>query len=217
MINLVKKEFCLSASLLSVLFPLFGFTFFLPGYPVLCGAFFVTLGIFQSFQNLSSTNDILFSVLLPVAKREVVKGKYLFCVLIELIGALPMGLGVLLRNTVLVNAACYRENALMNANGYALGLAFVIFGLFNTVFLGGFFKTGYRIGRPFVVYAVLCFLLIGLGETLPHFPGAEGLNAFGAGHLGLQLLLLLGGVLLFSLLTLGGYLKSCRNFEKVDL
>ena len=41
--DIMRKEMKLSASPLSYLFILFGLMFFLPGYPVLCGAFFVTL------------------------------------------------------------------------------------------------------------------------------------------------------------------------------
>ena len=48
--NMMRKEMRLSASVLSYLFILFGLMFLLPGYPILCGVFFVTLGIFQSFQ-----------------------------------------------------------------------------------------------------------------------------------------------------------------------
>ena len=76
--NILLKEVKLSASILSFLFILFGLMFFLPGYPVLCGVLFVTLGIFQSFQNAREANDTVFSALLPIAKRDVVKGKYLF-------------------------------------------------------------------------------------------------------------------------------------------
>ncbi|MDO4939349.1 MAG: hypothetical protein Q4E54_05235 [Lachnospiraceae bacterium] len=50
MSKLLRKEMRLSASVLTYLFILFGLMFMLPGYPVLCGAFFVTLGIYQSFE-----------------------------------------------------------------------------------------------------------------------------------------------------------------------
>ena len=69
MINLLRKEMKLSASVLSYLFIAFGLMFFLPGYPILCGVFFVTLGIFYSFQNSRETNDIIYSILLPIAKK----------------------------------------------------------------------------------------------------------------------------------------------------
>ncbi|MDO5444239.1 MAG: ABC-2 transporter permease [Eubacteriales bacterium] len=215
--NLMIKEMKLSASVLSYLFTLFGLMFFLPGYPILCGVFFVTLGIFQSFQNARETNDILFSALLPIAKRDVVKGKYLFVCFIELCGLLMMGIAVIIRMTVLSEAALYRNNALMNANCFSLGLAFLIFGLFNDVFVGGFFKTAYKFGSPFVTYIVLSFLTIGIGEMLHHFPGLESLNAFGTEHLILQISLLVSGIVIYILLTYISCRRSCRRFERIDL
>lgn len=215
--NVLLKEIKLSASVLSFLFIAFGFMFFLPGYPVLCGAFFITLGIFQSFQNSRETNDILFSALLPIAKRDVVKGKYLFVCFVEICGALVMALTAAIRMTVLCDAAAYRNNALMNANLFALGAAFLIFGLFNAVFVGGFFKTAYKFAKPFVTYIILAFLTVGIAESLHHFPGLEALNAFGTEHIGLQLILLLCGIAAFSLLTFVSYKKACRRFEKIDL
>lgn len=215
--NIMLKEIKLSASVLSFLFILFGFMFFLPGYPVLCGVFFVTLGIFQSFQNSRETNDILFSALLPVAKRDVVKGKYLFACFIELCSLVLMGISVVVRMTLLSDVSAYRNNALMNANGFALGLAFLIFGLFNAVFVGGFFKTAYKFAKPFVTYIILAFLTIGVGESLHHFPNLDVLNAFGTEHIGLQILLLLGGIIAYLILTFISYRQSCKRFEKIDL
>lgn len=215
--NILIKEFKLSTSPLSFLFILFGLMFFLPGYPILCGAFFVTLGIFQSFRNARETNDILFSALLPIAKRDVVKGKFLFVCFIEFCSLILMGIAVGIRMTLLSEASVYRSNALMNANLFALGLAFVIFGLFNTVFVGGFFKTAYKFGRPFITYIILSFVGLGIGEALHYFPGLEALNAFGAEYLLLQCLLLLSGIAVFLLLTFTAYRSSCKSFEAVDL
>ena len=217
MADLLRKELKLSASVLSYLFIAFGLMFLIPGYPVLCGVFFVTLGIFQSFQHAREANDILFSALLPVAKRDVVKGKYLFVCFIELWALVLMALAVIVRMTLLAGAAAYRDNALMNANGFALGMAFLLFGVFNAVFVGGFFKTAYRFSRPFVTDIVLSFLLIGIAETLHHIPGLEALNAFGTEHGALQLLLLGAGVAAFTLLTGTAYQRACRSFEQIDL
>ena len=215
--NILLKEVKLSASILSFLFILFGLMFFLPGYPVLCGVFFVTLGIFQSFQNAREANDTVFSALLPIAKRDVVKGKYLFTCSIELCGILLMAAATVVRMTALADAAVYRNNALMNANLFALGMAFVGFGLFNLIFVGGFFKTAYKFGRPFVGYTITAFLLIGIAESLHHFPGLAFLNAFGTEHFAVQLLLLVIGIVIYLSSTLLSYKKACANFEKIDL
>ena len=123
--EIMIKELRLSASALSYLFIAFGLMFFVPGYPILCGVFFVTLGIFQSFQSAREANDILFSALLPFAKRDVVKGKYLFVCFIELCSLLVMGIAVIIRMTLLAGSAVYRSNALMNANPFALGIVYM--------------------------------------------------------------------------------------------
>ena len=122
--NLLVKEMRLSASVLSYLFVAFGLMFFLPGYPILCGAFLSCLGIFHSFQNAREANDLVFSALLPVAKRDVAKAKVLFSCVIELATLLVMTVVTLIRMTLLADSPVYRANALMNANPFALGVAF---------------------------------------------------------------------------------------------
>ena len=214
---LLKKEMRLSASILSYLFILFAFMTLLPGYPILCGAFFITLGLFQSFQSAREANDIVYTALLPVAKHDVVKGKFLFCVFIELTGFVLMAALTLVRMTLLSNAMVYRQNALMNANPFFLAVVLLIFGLFNWIFVGGFFKTAYKFARPFVTYIIVCFLVIGVAEALHHVPGLEALNAFGFEQLALQLAALLGGVLAYGLITFFSYKTACTRFEKIDL
>ena len=215
--NILLKECKLSASPLSFLFILFGLMFFLPGYPVLCGVFFVTLGIFQSYQNAREANDMVFSALLPISKRDIVKGKYLFTCVIELCAVLLMAVAVVVRMTVLADAPVYRSNALMNANLFALGMAFVGFGLFNLIFVGGFFKTAYKFAGPFVGYIIAVFLMICIAETLHHVPGLAFLNAFGTEHFAVQVLLLGIGAAFYLAVTVLSCKKACKRFEKNDL
>ena len=151
----------------------------IPGYPILCGVFFITLGIYQSFQSTREANDILYSALLPVAKNDVVKGKYQFVMTVELCGFALITVLTLLRMTVLKDSSIYRQNALMNANLFYLGAALFVFGLFNAIFVGGFFRTAYKLGKPFVIYIIAAFLMIGVFEALHHFPGLAAVNAFG--------------------------------------
>lgn len=215
--NILRKEMTLSASILSYLFIAFGLMFLIPGYPILCGAFFTTLGIFQSFQNAREANDIVFSALLPVAKKDVVKSKFLFSCLIELCSLFLMACATALRMTVLKDAPAYRSNVMMNANFFALAMALLIFGLFNLIFVGGFFKTAYKIGKPFVTHIIVTFLMIGIGETLHHIPGLAPVNAFGAAHFGLQFGLLILGIAAYAVITALAYRRACRSFERIDL
>ena len=214
---LLKKEIRLSTLLLTWLFIGFAFMTLLPGYPILCGVFFITLGIYQSFQSAREANDVVYSVLLPVAKRDVVRAKYRLVALIELLSFALMAMLTLLRMTLLRDAAIYRQNALMNANPFYLGMVLLLFGLFNVIFVGGFWKTAYKIGKPFVIFIITAFLTIGLAETLHHIPGLEAVNAFGFDHIALQLALLLCGALLYAGMTHLSCRKACADFEKLDL
>ena len=213
---LLRKEMRLTALKLTYIFIVFALLTVCPGYPILLAVFFITLGIFQTFQSAREANDIVYSALLPVPKTDVVKGKFIFTVFIEMCGFVVMLVLTLVRMTAWKDATPYVKNALMNANFVFLAFALLIFGLFNMIFLGGFFKTAYQLGKYFVIYIIAILFVIGIAESLHHIPGLEAVNA-GFDAAGLQVTALVIGVVLFTGLTLISYKKSCSNFEKIDL
>ena len=213
---LLRKEMRLTAHILSYVFIVFAVMTLLPGYPILCGVFFITLGIFQSFQSAREANDIVYSALLPIAKHDVVKGKFQFSIMIEMCGFAIMAILTLVRMTVFADAEVYTQNALMNANLFFLGMALVIFGLFNMIFIGGFFKTAYKLSS-FVTYIIAAFVTIGIAEAMHHIPGLGSVNAFGFDDIALQICLLIAGIVIFGVMTFLSYRKSCSNFEIIDL
>ena len=87
--KLLKKELRLTAAPITYFFLAFALMTLIPGYPILVGGFFITLGIFYTFQMARESNDILYTALLPCKKQDVVRAKYTFCVLIELLGWPP--------------------------------------------------------------------------------------------------------------------------------
>ena len=88
--DLLIKELKLATQPITYCFLAFSLMTLLPGYPILLGAFFVCLGIFQSFQSGRENNDILYTVLLPVRKSDAVKAKFLSVCFIELAAFLAM-------------------------------------------------------------------------------------------------------------------------------
>ncbi len=174
--KLLNKEISLAASPLSWLFISFALMTFIPGYPILVGAFFACFGVFQSFQSGRENNDILYTVLLPVKKTDAVKAKYRFTVMIQMIFFIISALLTLLRMIFLNKAGPYVENPMMNANQAYLAYLLLVFALFNTLFLCGFFKTAYKFGRPFVSFIVVSFIFILAAEVLHHIPECQFLN-----------------------------------------
>ncbi len=217
MMKLLKKEMKLTASPLSYIFIAFALIAFTPGYPILVGSFFCCLGIFQSFQAAREANDITYTALLPVAKSDVVRAKYVFCICIELIYFVITTVVTLIRMTALADAPIYQSNALMPANLVYLGFVLLIFGCFNDVFVCGFFKTAFKFGKPFVTFIVVAFIIVGIGETLVHIPFLTALATLGFEHFGTQLAFLAFGCVAYALLTALSMKKAIGNFEKIDL
>ena len=158
--KLLNKELRLSAAKISYFFVAFALLVFVPGYPILLGTFFTAMGIFYSFQTMRENHDIGYSLLLPVSKADIVKSKFAFTVFLEGCSFLIMVIVTVIRMTALKDSAVYRANALMGANLVFLGYALLLFGLFNLIFVRGFFRTGYYYGKPFIAFCVVCMLMI---------------------------------------------------------
>lgn len=217
MINLIKKEFKLSAHILSYVFIAFGLMTFIPGYPILVGVFFSCLGIFQSFQSYRESNDIAYTILLPVSKKDIVRAKFIFVLTIQFLTFLIMFIITIIRMTILVDVEVYVLNPLLTANLVFLGYVLVIYGLFNFLFVRGFFKTAYKFGKPFVSFTVVAFLVISLAESLRYIPGLEALNSLGFNNISIQLTGLMVGFIINLLLNYISYKYSVKSFERIDL
>lgn len=216
MIKLLIKEIRLTAQPLSFIFVLFSLMAFIPGYPILCGAFFLCLGIFFTFQNAREQNDILYSALLPLRKSEAVISKYIFTIILQFAYLLFSAVFTTVRMTVLARANIYTQNAMMNANIAYLGFIFICFALFNLLFVYGFFKTAYKLGKPFIIFSVAVFIFIGFAETLHHIKGLEFLNT-PTEKSGVQASILAFGGIVYAAFTAFAIRHSKKSFEKIDL
>ena len=215
--QLLIKEFRLTASPLTFLFILFAAMVLIPGYPILVNAFFICLGIFYTFQFAREYNDVLYTALLPVQKSDVVRARCAFVITIQMIAFALCTILTIVRMTFMADSKTYLVNPLMNANLVYLGAYLIIMALFQLIFVIGFFKTSYYFGKPFVVFIVAAFLVIGVMETLHHIPGLEILNTCGWTDMGVQTAALLIGVVVYVLSTWIAMRKSIKYFEEIDL
>jgi len=215
--SLIYKEFKLATPLLTFLFLGFSLMTFIPGYPILCGVFFICFGIFQSYQYSREAGDISYSVLLPVKKTDIVKAKYGATILLQILAFILLMIFTLIRMTFMSDVEIYKNNALMGANFVFLGFALLIFALFNWIFLGGFFKTAYGIGKPFVIFIILNFLIIIVAEALHHVPRFEWMNELDYINCGMQIIFLMCSIATYIVVTVVSCRVSQKRFEKIDL
>ena len=214
--KLFYKEMKLSANPLTYWFIAFSAMTMIPRYPILVGSFFICLGIFHTYQQIREYDDVTYTVMLPVKKRDIVTAKYLFVLFIELTAFILCTLLTIIRMKILGTAVPYATNQLMNANMAYLGYTMIIFAVFNSIFLAGFFKTTYKIGKPFFIFCVVSFIIIIMGEILHHIPELESLN--NPSNLSIpQVVIFAIGVVVFMLCTWLSYQKAVKDFEGIDL
>lgn len=213
--NLLVKEIRLSSHILTYLFLAFTAMTFIPGYPILVSAFFICFGIFQTFQNGRETNDVLYTVLLPVEKRDAVKARFAFVCFIQLAAFALFSIFTALRMTLLGGAAPYTENPMMNSNPVFLAFILIVFAEFNALFVGPFYKTAYKFGRPFIAFITVSMITVGVAEALHHIPGLGFLNT--AEKLPVQFAALFAAAALYAALTAYSCVKAQRRFDSLDL
>lgn len=215
--NLLNKELKLATLPLTWIFLLFSVMTFLPGYPILMGPFFVCLGIFQSFQMAREANDTLYTVLLPVRKTDTVRAKYTVVCFFEVISLVLIAIFTVIRMTLLADSPVYKTNALMNATPYFLAFVLILYLLFNVIFVGGFFKTAYKIGKPYITFLIVALVVIGIGEVLIHVPGLTFLHNPAGEKLSIQFEILAAAAVLYAIFTKMSEKSSEQRFEQIDL
>ena len=202
--KLFYKEMKLSANPLTYWFIAFSAMTMIPSYPILVGSFFICLGIFHTYQQIREYDDVTYTVMLPVV------------LFIELTAFILCTLLTIIRMKILGTAVPYATNQLMNANMAYLGYTMIVFAVFNSIFLAGFFKTTYKIGKPFFIFCVVSFIIIIMGEILHHIPDLESLN--NPSNLSMpQVVIFAIGIVVFMLCTWLSYQKAVKDFEGIDL
>jgi len=214
---LVVKELKIATPIITYIFLAFALMTFIPNYPILVGSFFICLGIFKGYELGREGNDILYSVLLPVRKRDVVSAKFKAACIIEVIAFVIIAIFSAIRMLFLSGIGPYAFNNLMNPNLYFLGCVLLIFTVFNVFFIGSFFKTAYKVGIPFVIFCIITAIVISAAEILHHIPGLNILNGFTPDALLIQGIFLICATIVFIGLTLISCHIAKSRFEKIDI
>lgn len=212
--NLLYKELRLALHPTTPIFLLLSAMLLIPNYPYYVIFFYTTLGLFFITINGRENHDLLYSMLLPIPKREIVRTRILLAVLIELAQVLLAIPFALLR---------YRINPEQNAAGSEANLAFfgvalLLLGLFNLVFFPRYYRDTNRVGIPFLQGVVVFAAGMGLAETASFLPvGRDWFNTFDPAFLPEKLGILAAGAAAFALLTWLAACSSVRAFETLDL
>lgn len=215
--NLLYQEWKLVALPVVYVFMSFCLMLLIPGYPYTINFFYTCLALFMSIQTARENRDVLYMVMLPIAKKDIVKARYLFVLTVELSQILLCVPVAIIRGTLLT----YENLAGIEPNIAFFALSFLLFAAFNAVFLGGYFRDVQKVGVAFIKAAAAAFLVILMGEASVHVSRAVQGSCFWdsmrASDQLRQLPLLAASLLVFAGVTALRYRADVRNFIAQDL
>lgn len=213
--SLLYKELKLAKHPTMFIFPLFALMLLIPSYPYYLAFMYTLLAVFYVFMWGRENNDVLFTALLPVRKRDAVKARCIIVIIMELA-------------QILVCVPFALLGAYINPNGNAAGMdasvalfafVFIMYGIFNIVFLCGFYKTAYKVGVPFLLGGGAAILFVVLMEiALIVFPSFKMFADTSDAYMQLrQIPFLIFAMAVCAALTFAAYIISAKRFERVDL
>ena len=215
MLKLLQKELRLCMHPTAPIFLLLSAMLLIPNYPYYVAFFYTGLAVFFTCLTGREQHDVAYTLSLPVRKRDAVRARFLFTVLLQL-AQLLLAVPFL----VLRGALGLPENAVgMEANLALLGLALVQYGVFNVVFFGVYYKNVDRVGAAFVWSCAAVFLYMLVAEACAHVVPfvREVLDTPDPLYLAPKLAVLGGGAAAYALLTGLSLRRAIRAFERQDL
>ena len=227
---LIYKELKLAMHPICYLFiALFPFMILIPSYPIAIGFIYVLTCypvLFLGANKGQQSNDLLYSTLLPIRKKDIVKARIMTVLLmhvafIAITSALyPVALMI---NSSITESALAEDpmanpitNAGLNLNSYVLVLAIVIVGFAIADLI--FFPIYYKNGKSIVMSTLLMILgfVVYLGVFtigLPYIPGCEWINNL---PLYVQFIALAVSLIIYAALHFVVYKVSSKRLERVD-
>ncbi|SDT37808.1 ABC-2 family transporter protein [Paenibacillaceae bacterium GAS479] len=217
MYNLLIKELKLGVSPFFFFMPLLtGALMLIPGWLYfLVILYFCFITIPNMFGGYKTQNDLIFSSMMPVTKKDIVKARVAVIVLLELLHiVIAMIYGVIsLRLYPNMNYIFFGPSL-----GF-WGLCFIMLAIFNLIFITMYYKTAYKYGAATFVAIAASMLFALLAEWL----GIKNSFVFelfkgtGADKLAIQLSILISGIVIFAIFTIIAYHIAIKRFQKVEV
>ncbi|MGG1638373.1 ABC-2 transporter permease [Paenibacillus sp. FSL K6-3182] len=217
MYNLLMKELKLGVSPFFYIMPfLTGALMLIPSWLYfLVILYFCFLTIPNMFAGYKSQNDLIFTNMLPVTKKDIVKAKVYVIVILELMHIIVAMIYGLITIRLYPNLTYF----FFKPSFGFWGLCFVMIAIFNIILISMYYKTAYKYGAATIVSITAAILFAGGAEWL----GIQ--NSFvydlfkgnGTDQLGIHLSILFSGIVIFAIFTIIAYHIAIKRFQKVEI
>lgn len=212
---LLRKEFRLAVHPTSLLFLGLSAMLMIPNYPYLVVFFYTALGIFFTCLTGRENQDVMYTMLLPVSKRDVIRARILLAVLLEAAQTLCCIPFVALRRWLMPAP----NLAGMDANVALLGFGLAVIGVFNRSFFRVYCRNVKYVGRAFVAGSTAVFLCICAVEISAHtVPWVRDvLDTPDPQHMPDKVCVLVLGAALWMIMTALTWHRGAKDFAMQDL
>lgn len=213
--NLLLKEFKLSMHPTALIFLSLSAMLIIPNYPYYVTFFYTGLAVFFTCLSGRENKDILYTILLPVSKKDIVKSRFLFVIIIQLAQLLLAVPFALLRQSFDIPGNLVG----MDANIAFFGLSFIMLGIFNLVYFHVYYNDVNKVGKAFAISSIVITLYIIVIEACTHaVPFMRNyLDTKDPEYLACKLIVLAAGILVYIFMTAVSCKKSIKSFESIDL
>lgn len=213
--NLLLKEFKLAMHPTALIFLSFSVMLIIPNYPYYVTFFYTGLAIFFTCLGGRENHDIFYTMLLPVRKKDIVRSRFTYVIIMELLQIILAIPFAVLRQSFNIPG----NQVGMDANISFFALSFIMLGIFNFIFLKIYYKDVKKVGFAFAVSSAVMFLYIIIAEASVHVVPfvRDCLDTKDTKYLFYKMILLLAGILIYIILNILAYKKSVKEFEMLDL
>lgn len=215
-IRLFRKELKLNIYPALYLFLLLNIFLVVPSYPYTVVLVFSFIPIQIYMQSCLANNELGFTAMLPISRRDMVMSKHLavyYLQILHLVVSIPFAF----ISACLVNVDGNIVGT--NANSALYGIVMLALACMNLFMMSGFFRTGCKIGIPYVgglvilgVVFLVCELLIAMVPALK-----STLDSTDPNMIGYQMILLAIGLIVYVSSFFISIRLSEKNFEKVNI
>jgi len=217
MYNLVIKDLKLGVNPMFFLLPvLLGALMLVPGWLYfLVPLYFCWITIPNMFAGFRTQNDLVFTMMMPVTRKDMVKARVFVIVIMELLHiVIAMIYGIF-------TIRLYPDLTYFFFAPYMgfWGLCFVMFAIFNMVFVPMYYKTAYKYGGATIASITAAMLFAGVAQWvgIQNSFFSDTFNGTGADTMSLQLTILIAGIVIFIASTTIAYRIAVKRFLKVEI
>ena len=223
---LLYKEFKLAMHPICYLFVfLFPFMILIPSYPLGIGFIYILSCypiLFLGANKGQQSNDLLYSALLPIRKRDIVKARIFTVAVLQFTYMAIMACLWPIANSIEIvdtTSGKLLEIPGLGLDGFVslLAIAIVGFSIADLIFFPIYYKNGKSIvmSTLLTILGFAAYLMI-FTVALPYIPGLEAYKEFLCGNIGIQFGLLGGSLLIYVVIHYFVYRISYKRLDKVD-